>query len=345
MHDAESRPYYNLMLSSLSTAVHEISQVGQARREAQRMCSNVSSDLTFAGRVAIVVTELARNLVLHAGGGHVILRELRDEPDGGMEVLSLDRGPGMRNVGECLRDGYSTAGTPGTGLGAIRRMSDLFDLSTTEGRGTVICARVFAAKDRAIPAWDVGAINVPITGETICGDAWATRETPQAIRVMLADGLGHGIYAAEAAQEAVAVFLANAECSPGEVLSRMNSALTKTRGAAAAVVELHPAKGLLTLAGAGNISVRIIDNDGKSRQLASVNGTVGAKLHKIQEFSAPWTRNSLLIMHSDGLTSHWDAASYPGLLQRHAATIGGVIYRDYSRGRDDATILTVSHHR
>jgi anti-sigma regulatory factor (Ser/Thr protein kinase) len=333
------------MAMTLSTAVQELNQVGHARREAQRLCANVSADLNFAGRVSIIVTELARNLVLHGGGGHVLLRELRDPAENGMEVLAIDRGPGMRNVGECLRDGFSTAGTPGTGLGAIRRISDLFDLSTAEGRGTAICSRIFVTKERPLPRWNTGAVNVPIHGETVCGDGWAMREKAEIIRVMLADGLGHGIYAAEAAQEASAVFLANSEQSPGEVLRLMDSALGKTRGAAAAVVEVNPAKSQVIVAGAGNISVRIVDPAGKSRQIASVNGTVGAHLSKIQEFTADWTRESLLIMHSDGLTSHWDANSYPGLLQRHPATVASVLYRDYARGRDDATILTVSHSR
>jgi anti-sigma regulatory factor (Ser/Thr protein kinase) len=333
------------MRSSFSTPIQEINQVGQARREAQRFCARLSDDLTFAGRVSLVVTELARNLVIHAGGGHIVLRDLSGDPEGGMEVLALDRGPGMRNVGECLRDGYSTAGTPGTGLGAIRRLSDLFDLSTTEGRGTVICSRVFLHKDRVAAAWDTGAVSVALAGESVCGDAWAKREKADGIRVMLADGLGHGFYAAEAAQEAVSVFVANSERPISEVLRLMDAALGKTRGAAAAVVEIQPAKSLVTVAGAGNIAVRVFDQTGKSRQIASMNGTVGTRLHKIQEYTASWSPKSLLVVSSDGLTSQWDLNSYPGLFERHPGTMAGVIYRDYARGRDDATILTVAHHR
>jgi hypothetical protein len=110
-------------------------------------------------------------------------------------------------------------------------------------------------------------------------------------------------------------------------------------------VEINPANSLVTVAGAGNISVRLYDEHGKSRQVASVNGTVGTNLPKTPEFTAPWTRNSLLVMHSDGLTSQLDVKGYPGLLQRHPATIGGVLFRDFARGRDDATILTVTQHR
>ena len=333
------------MSNSVSIAVQEINQIGQARREAQRLCTDVSADLTFAGRVALIVTELARNLALHGNGGHLVLRKLGVESAAGMEVLAIDRGAGMRNVADCLRDGFSTAGTPGTGLGAVRRVSDFFDLITAEGRGTVICSRIFSDRDRPMRRWETGAINVAIKGETVSGDSWAMRETADVFRVMLADGLGHGHYAAEASQEAVAVFLKHSERSPSEVLKFMDAALGKTRGAAAAVVEVHPAKSCVTVAGAGNISVRILDEDGKSRQVASLNGTVGTQLPKVQEFTAPWNQHSLLIMHSDGLTGHWDAAAYPGLLQRHPATISGVLYRDYARGRDDATVLTVSQHR
>ncbi len=333
------------MSNSVSIPVQEINQTGQARREAQRVSAEISADTTFTGRVALVVTELARNLVIHGNGGHLLLRKLAGESGAGLEILAIDRGAGMRNVGDCLRDGFSTAGTPGTGLGAIRRMSDFFDLTTAESRGTVICSRVFADRERAIPRWDAGAINVAIKGETVSGDSWAMRETQDAFRVMLADGLGHGHYAAEASQEAVAVFLKYSERSPGEVLKFMDAALGKTRGAAAAVVEVNPAKSTVTVAGAGNISVRIVDEHGKSRQVASVNGTVGAQLPKVHEYNTPWTRQSLLIMHSDGLTAHWDPTTYPGLLQKHPATISGVLYRDYARGRDDATILTVSQHR
>jgi len=334
------------MLSSHVNPIQEINQVGQVRRDAQRLCANISADQTFAGRVGLVVTELARNLVIHAGAGQILLRELRNDSGGdGIEILSVDRGPGMRNVGECLRDGYSTAGTPGTGLGAVRRLSDLFDLSTADGRGTVICARLFANKTAHPVSWDFGVVNVAIAGEAVCGDGWAKSENSDTIRLMLADGLGHGHYAHEAAQEAAKVFLEEAQRPTSEILRAMDGALSKTRGAAAAVVEIQPAKSLVTVAGAGNISVRIFDGEGQSRQIASVNGTVGTRLHKIHEFTANWTRNSVLVMHTDGLTAHWDVKPYPGLLQRHPATIAAVIYRDYVRGRDDATVLTVSHHR
>ena len=333
------------MASSTTVPVHELNEVGYARREAQRISANVSADAGFAGKVSLIVTELARNLAIHAHGGQIIMRELGDDAAGGIEVLAIDGGRGMRNVADCFRDGFSTAGTPGTGLGAVRRLSDFFDVTTVEGRGTVICSRVFASRERRPANWEIGAINVAITGETVSGDSWAVREGRDNLRAMLADGLGHGHYAADAAREAVAAFRRNAERTPGEVLRFMDVALAKTRGAAAAVVDINPAKSLVTVAGAGNVAVRLYDEDGKSRQVASINGTVGTNLPKIAEFTAPWTRGTLVVIHSDGLTSQLDVKGYPGLLQRHPATIGGVLFRDFARGRDDATIVTVTHHR
>jgi hypothetical protein len=90
----------------------------------------------------------------------------------------------------------------------------------------------------------------------------------------------------------------------------------------------------------GNIAGRVVSS-GQSRHLTSYNGTVGHEVHKIQEFTYPWPSDALLIMHSDGLTAHWNLEAYPGLMSRHASLIAGVLYRDFNRGRDDVTVLVV----
>lgn len=109
--------------------VEESSRVGEARRLATAVCRGLGFDEPLVARAAIVVTELSANLVKHAGGGELLLRSVQWPEGVGIEILSLDRGPGIRNIAECLRDGYSTAGSPGTGLGALRRLSSSFSPS------------------------------------------------------------------------------------------------------------------------------------------------------------------------------------------------------------------------
>jgi hypothetical protein len=159
---------------------------------------------------------------------------------------------------------------------------------------------------------------------------------------MLVDGLGHGILAAEAAREAERVLAHSHSASATDILRDMHDALKKTRGAAAAIAEISPQKRTLTFAGIGNISAVVIEGQTR-RGIASHNGTLGHQLHKIQEFTVPWTQSSLLIMHSDGLGSKWDLNHYPGLASKHPSMIAAVLYRDFQRERDDVTVMAAKH--
>src|SRR5262245_38968592 len=120
----------------VALAVPESSQVGEARRAAVALADGLGFGEADAGKVALVVTEAASNLVKHGGGGELLLGVLERDGVAGIEVLALDRGPGMADLGRCLRDGYSTAGTRGTGLGAIARLSSGFEVHSADRRGT-----------------------------------------------------------------------------------------------------------------------------------------------------------------------------------------------------------------
>jgi hypothetical protein len=258
----------------------------------------------------------------------------------GVELIALDKGPGMVDVDACMRDGYSTAGTPGNGLGAIRRIADLMDIYSVPKQGTVVLARVlqkYAAKPTP-SSFEVGAVNVPVKGETLCGDAWSVSEAEGRLLAMVADGLGHGPDAAKASQEALAVLRESAGMRPCEILDEMHAALRSTRGAAVSIAELRAGNPEVRFAGVGNVSGSILSR-GLQRSMVSHNGTLGHAVRHCQEFTYPWGSNSLLVMHSDGITSQWDLKHYPGILMRDPTVIAAVIYRDYKRGRDDATVF------
>ena len=92
--------------------ITEPSQVGAARRTALQMTHSLGLSETETGALALVVTEAATNLVKHAQAGQLLLRALDEAEGPGIELLALDTGPGMVNVGQCLQDGYSTVGSP-----------------------------------------------------------------------------------------------------------------------------------------------------------------------------------------------------------------------------------------
>jgi anti-sigma regulatory factor (Ser/Thr protein kinase) len=306
---------------------------------------------TVRGQLAIISTELGNNLIKHTQGkgGRLVFRPLGPEEGGGLELLSLDQGPGMADVARCLEDGYSTAGSPGTGLGAVSRLSGVFDVHSIPGAGTAILSRVLAQAgpppEQSDDAFEVGTLCLPIQGETVSGDAVEVRLRAGLRKMIVADGLGHGPQACHAAQEATRSFRDNPFLSSAELIQAVHQALRSTRGAAVAVAHIDTDSGLVHYSGLGNISGMVFSSTGLLRRMVSHNGTAGLQIRKVQEFTYPWDRDSVLIMHSDGLTSQWSLEKYPGLMTRHPALIAGVLFRDFSRGRDDVSVLVVARRK
>jgi anti-sigma regulatory factor (Ser/Thr protein kinase) len=331
------------MRNSIAIPITEESQVGEARRIAVALATELGFSETDCGKVAIVATEAAKNTVKHACEGELLLRSLKTVGGYSLEIVALDRGSGMANVGLCLRDGFSTAGTPGTGLGAIKRLSSFFDIHSMPQVGTALLARLESGKNRReSPSngnyLENGVIHLPKAGEQISGDAWAVENLVDKDLILVADGLGYGVLAAEASQEAVRVFQENVKLGPKAILEKAHPALKNTRGAAAAIAKIDRTRQTVCFAGVGNIS-GVIFTDTQTRSMVSYNGTVGHQMRKVEEFVYPWSQHSLLIMHSDGLATQWDLNRYPGLATRHPTLIAAVLYRDFKRIRDDVTVI------
>jgi anti-sigma regulatory factor (Ser/Thr protein kinase) len=307
-------------------------QVGEARRAAQSL-ANFEFTAEIAGKVAIVATELANNLLRHAGGGELLIQMMGTAEESALELLAVDKGPGMQDVALCMRDGYSTGGTPGTGLGAVRRLASEFDIFSHAGEGTVVLAR-FGRSD----LHRHGAINVALEGEIESGDAWYIERGSGGTALMIVDGLGHGTFAAEAARVGIEAFAASPFSSPQETMVRANALMSRTRGGAGACALVH--EGRVSYAGIGNIS-GVLVSPGKSQGLVSHNGTLGMGNRRAQQFEYACEPGALLVMHSDGVSARWNVRDRADLLACHPAVIAGVIYRDHGRGRDDATVVVV----
>jgi anti-sigma regulatory factor (Ser/Thr protein kinase) len=328
--------------------IAEPSRVAEARRLTTQLATELGFQETEIGKVALVVTETATNLVKHAVGGQLLIRQLPGATERGIELLALDKGPGMRNVSECLRDGYSTAGSAGTGLGAITRLASGWDIYSVAGQGTVlrICltsatpaqtARLSTVAPGALRV-EVGGICLAKAGESVSGDGWAVEQHADRCLIMVSDGLGHGQLAAEASWEAERILHAYRSSTPVEILHGMHAALRKTRGAAVAIAEIDLHQSHMVFAAVGNIAGQIIMAE-KTRHLLASNGIVGHRVGRVQTVTYPWTSGTLLVLCSDGVFSRWDLHAYPGLQARHPSVIAGVLWRDFTRGSDDVTIV------
>jgi anti-sigma regulatory factor (Ser/Thr protein kinase) len=292
-----------------------------------------------SGRVALVATELATNVLKHGNGGEILVGSFGEGADGGIELIALDKGPGIANVATSLADGYSTAGTAGKGLGAVVRQSHFVDVASWPGIGTAVLARFRRGQppERADDTSRVGAVSVPKRGEDVCGDSWSVSIGPQEATVMVADGLGHGPEAAEAAVEAVRLFHRfNAHRVP-MLLEYIHGGLRATRGAAVSLARFQHGTGKVIYSGVGNVA-GVMAVNGELRRMISMPGTAGHNARKIQGFEYPFA-SGLVILHSDGIASSWNLERYPNLAARHPTLIAAVLYRDLTRHRDDATVL------
>jgi anti-sigma regulatory factor (Ser/Thr protein kinase) len=324
-------------------AVREQTDVAEARRVATRLADELAFPEADAGRAALVATELATNLLKHADGGDVLTRAVVERPEGGLEILSIDKGPGMADVAACLEDGYSTAGSFGTGLGAIARASSTFEIYSRPGHGTIVQSRIAPAGPRpevTDGGVSFGAISVSYPGERECGDGWALARSDDRVVLLVVDGLGHGLAASQAARRAEATFMTEHHRDPGAIVERLHDGLRSTRGAAVSVAEVRPRSSTVRHCGLGNVGVVLVGGH-QSRQLVSMNGTAGHEAPRIREFEYPWGRNDLLVTHSDGLHSRWQLATYAGLQQAAPSLVAAVLYRDARRGRDDATVCVL----
>lgn len=312
---------------------------GMVRRATTDLAARIGFGPDAVAEMAIVATELTSNLRKHAEQGAIVLRVVRTAATAGIELVSLDRGPGIADVDRAISDGHSTAGTLGIGLGAIVRLSSSFETYSRPGIGTVIVARRWPTDPGALST-GYGTLTRAITGEEVCGDAVAVRTEGARTVALVVDGLGHGPLAASASQAAVRRFVEIDLAGPADILRSLHPALNHTRGAAAAVVDIDEERREVRFAGVGNIA-GVCDDGERRRGLISYPGILGGQVRQFREVSVPLTAGSVVILHSDGVSTKWDLAAYPGLRRQSPGIVAATLIRDFGIHRDDASALVV----
>lgn len=310
------------------------------------------------GEAALVATELGTNLVRHADGGYVLYRRLAR----GIELLAVDRGPGMPHGGRLALRGHrptvtqaATSGAVGqdgrvagdglgVGLGTVERLATTFDLYSSQPDGTVVLARL--TDGPAAPSWcRWGAVDVPLHGEGESGDRWAVA-ADGGLLALVVDGLGHGPEAARASLAAVAAFRERPVADVERLVRQAHEAMVGTRGGALGVCAVDPGRGELVFAGVGNVLGRLV-LDGRSRSVLGQPGTLGGhgRLPRSRPVRHPWKRGAVLALATDGLRSRWDPLASPALLGHDPTVVAAVLERDHGRPNDDVTVLVVKDVR
>jgi len=317
--------------------VEDPSAAAACRGAAQALAGRLQFPEARTGELTLAVTEAATNLDKHASQGSMLLRITRDGGRPGIEMVTIDAGPGFRDAKAALRDGHSTSGTLGIGLGAIRRLADFFDVYSVPGPGTALVARFWPGSQAETAGACAGLVR-PITGETECGDVFGAVETAGRLTGVLCDGLGHGPLAARAAMETVAAVLEDPTGEPAALVERAHRRVSHTRGGAVAVVQAEGR--VVRFAGLGNITAAILANGARTGML-SVPGIAGHQARTIRQFEYSAVPGAAIVLHSDGISGRWDPATLPGLNARDPLVVAAALLARAGSHRDDAGVLVL----
>ncbi|MEP7024119.1 MAG: ATP-binding protein [Actinomycetota bacterium] len=336
--------------------VEEPSAATAVRNAALALAGQLAFPAARAELLALACTEAATNLAKHARQGTVLLRASHDGGEPGIELVTIDTGPGMADVGAALRDGHSTAGTLGIGLGAIRRAADFCDVYSLAGRGTTLVARFRPGTDGAGDPgqprpmgqpgqpWQPGqqvswsGLIRPISGETECGDSYIAARTGAVTTALLCDGLGHGPMAAAASREAIRAFREAPGEEPAVLLEQVHRRMSGTRGGAVAIVRAEG--NAVRFAGLGNVAGWIVTAD-RRQGMVSLPGIAGHQARKFRHFDYTIEPGAAVVLHSDGLSSRWDIRNLPGLTGRDPLVLAAALLSEAGVHRDDAGVLVV----
>ncbi len=346
-----------------SLKISDEAEVGAARRSVSRYAGRLGFGEKEMAELEIVVQEIGTNAVRYATDGGCLHWRAVGGIEPGIELFYWDKGPGIADLDRAVRDGVSTSGGLGAGMGAIRRLTDEFDVYSTVNstsrlthsrrttHGTALLARkwvagtIAAASLRRLTedapegmATSIGIWSRPRPGEDVNGDACYIRHHAGSKLLAVIDGLGHGTGAYAAAAAAIEL-LEQWQGEPlDEVFHGVHDALRATRGAVMGACVVDGEGEAFYYAGVGNIDVRVFNAREPIRPISN-NGTLGARLTDVRVWRNPWTEGATIVMSTDGISATWDAASYPGLLRKSPQLLAGVLMRDYARNSDDATVL------
>jgi len=326
----------------------EVSQATDAGT-ARQACLAMALALGFGSReseeVAIAASELASNLLKHAGRGTLTIVPLRQGDRAGIQIESLDNGPGIGDVEQAITDGFSTAGSLGYGLGAVNRLMDDFQIASRGqgGKGTrIVCQRWRSGKNPAVNPCplDIGAATRPHPAMEKNGDAFVVERWGKSALVGVIDGVGHGHFAFQAAQEARLFVETHFDRPMDALFCGVGRACRGTQGVVMALARFDWGREGLTFASVGNIESRVFACPQKMNFIVR-RGLIGLNAPNPVITEHRWVPSQVMVLHSDGLSTHWEWEDYPELRGASAASAAQQLLHRLARDNDDATVMVV----
>lgn len=326
-----------------SYKIDDRSLIAFIKREIHNLALHIGFTPHRAAETDIIVAELTSNLIKYAKGGELLYRANLEDGNKIIEIYCLDKGLGFENLAKVMNDGYSSSNTLGNGLGAIKRLSNDFQIYSMKNWGCVQYIKIGEKSDLPLLPLQSGlnyaAIAVNYPGEKFCGDGYHIKSTKKGFQIFLGDGLGHGENANEAIQLAIKAFRQSVETEPSEILRDIHVKVKKSRGLVGTIASVDYNSEVWSICGIGNISTRIYDGL-ENKTYTPYNGIIGHNIPRtLNNTIVPYKKHQIIVMHSDGLRTRWNLNEMTSIVKQHSGIIASAILKENIRGTDDASIL------
>ena len=332
----------SLQSEKICIEVSHLSDIIKSRQMVKDISRRIGFEEQIQDELVLVASELASNIVKYAKFGKLIITPLIEDSKKGIQIESLDKGIGINNVEESLKDGYSTSNSLGYGLGTVNRiMDELIILPNENGIGTrIICKLWIQEKKNPIYSCplEFGVASRPYGLFKQNGDAFIIKQMNEEVLIGVIDGLGHGPLAHIAAQEARNYVEKHHNQPLKSIFQGTNVACNKTRGVVMTLVRIDWIKRKMQFAGIGNILGRIVGSE-TSLNIMARRGIIGNHAPSPLISEIDWNKSFILILHSDGVSKEWFQAEIN--YHNPATDLAIMILKKYAKDDDDATIVVV----
>lgn len=339
------------------------------RRSIKLLCLRIGFSSNSIDSVLLMLTELLTNVSKHAKGiaeiSATVLKQ--DYRYSGIKVVVRDYGPGIDNISEALLDGYSSAGSLGLGLGAVKRLSDEFIINSNPhtkynfDTGTVV---EFIKYLKSKPVNMLSMDNLPQyhnkstyfnsakwfldgnsekkDGSRYNGDAiYWSNDTNEIIGAVI-DGIGHGYPAYIASKLALEAIKNNKNKTVSQILKIMHKDLAESVGCQILLLKIDKNSKLLTYIIIGNIRAFVLEGS-SFKSLLSKDGTIGRMLPSLSEQVINVSQPISLIAHTDGISRVW-ISELRSNNQMKIQVFNNEYFRNYRKRNDDSSWLCLRNY-
>lgn len=300
---------------------------------------------TRIAELEIIVRELIQNVLKHGGGkGFISLRvDTREKTSSAIVLEVADKGKGIKDWDKALEPGYTTSSSLGIGLPTVNRLADELVLLKSDHTGTSIqVVKDIIAPEVNDSYWEFSFFSRPHPAEEANGDQGALIRDRKGIWVILADGLGHGPLAEEAAKKAINIIYNSSRTTPEDLIKPIHEKLVSTRGSALSIAHIIPDEHKINWVGIGNVTGMLkypSSRNGKTEMtFVNTNGTLGVSLPSLHKMEYSYAVGDILIMSTDGMQRDW--WNTPELFTSFKLPRTGLhVLKNFSRSNDDASLF------